>query len=349
MTGLRIGSLCSGYGGLDQAVQAVLGGTVVWHSETDPAASAVLATHYPGVPNHGDLTATDWSSATPVGVLTAGWPCQPFSTAGKRRGREDERAIWPAVARAVRDLRPRLVCLENVAAVIPAGELARAVGDLAALGYDAAWRCLRASDAGAPHRRNRVFVIAAADPCREQIGEQPVALGGRRRAAFPGPDRTPAADAPGAGRGPLQPEHVDPDCGTPVLAGQAQPGRRGGVASDTNGARQQQPEGLLGDLAERPDHGAAPDWGRYAVAIHRWAGILGRPSPSPVVVGRRGGRQLNPRFVEWLMGLPDGWVCDVPGLSRNDQLRLLGNGVVPQQGSAAISWLLGRLPREVAA
>jgi hypothetical protein len=71
-----IGSLCSGYGGLDLGVQAALGGSVVWHAEVNPDASKILARHWPGTPNLGDITRTDWSSVPRVCVLTAGFPCQ---------------------------------------------------------------------------------------------------------------------------------------------------------------------------------------------------------------------------------------------------------------------------------
>ena len=81
-------------------------------------------------------------------------------------------------------------------------------------------------------------------------------------------------------------------------------------------------------------------WGNYGPAVRRWELILGRPAPTPTQTGTRGGRQLSPLFVEWLMGLPVGWVTAVPGLSRNEQIKLLGNGVVPQQCAAAIRGLL---------
>ncbi|MGW4050762.1 DNA cytosine methyltransferase [Streptomyces sp. NPDC004779] len=96
--GLRIGSLCTGYGGLDMAVQAVLGGTLAWVSDPDPGASRILAHHHPEVPNLGDLTAVDWAAVEPVDVVVGGYPCQPFSTAGKRKGTADARHIWPSIA-----------------------------------------------------------------------------------------------------------------------------------------------------------------------------------------------------------------------------------------------------------
>ncbi|MEC3996124.1 DNA cytosine methyltransferase [Actinacidiphila sp. DG2A-62] len=75
-TAPAIGSLCSGYGGLDLGVQAALGGAVVWHAESDPNASRILARHWPGVPNYGDITTVNWGDVPRVCVLTAGFPCQ---------------------------------------------------------------------------------------------------------------------------------------------------------------------------------------------------------------------------------------------------------------------------------
>jgi DNA (cytosine-5)-methyltransferase 1 len=78
----------------------------------------------------------------------------------------------------------------------------------------------------------------------------------------------------------------------------------------------------------------------YTPALDRWAAVLGRPHPDPTVPHPDHGRpQLNPRFVEWMMGLPDGWVTDVPGVSRTAQLKMLGNGVVPQQATAILKLL----------
>lgn len=111
---MRLGSLCSGYGGLDLAVEAVFGAETVWQSENDEFASKVLAAHW-DVPNLGDMKLVDWSCVEPVDVLTAGYPCQPFSSAGSRRGVEDERHLWPFVREAIRQLRPGFTFLENVA------------------------------------------------------------------------------------------------------------------------------------------------------------------------------------------------------------------------------------------
>lgn len=149
---LKIGSLCSGFGGLDLSVMDVLDAEIAWHCQYDPDdkhqyAAKILDAHWPGVPNHGDITAVDWTSVEPVDILTAGFPCQPVSNAGKRKGHEDDRWLWPDVADAVRALRPRLVFLENVSAILVRG-FGAVADSLAALGYDFAWTCLRASDVG---------------------------------------------------------------------------------------------------------------------------------------------------------------------------------------------------------
>lgn len=270
---MKIGSLFSGYGGLDLGVMAVLGGHVVWHVEFDPAPSKILAHHWPHVPNHGDITAIDWAELEAVDILTGGWPCQPFSMAGKQKAQEDERALWPYVAAAVRALRPRYVILENVSAIIVLGELARAVGDLAQIGYDARWICVRASDIGAPHHRERCFILAYPE------GERPV------RQQQSGGSETP----------------------------------RSGI-----------------DVRESP----LPDYGRYTAAVRRWERILGRQAPAPTETNRNGRPRLNAQFAEYLMGLPPGHITTVPGISRADQLKAIGNGVCPQQAAAAITQLL---------
>jgi DNA (cytosine-5)-methyltransferase 1 len=82
------------------------------------------------------------------------------------------------------------------------------------------------------------------------------------------------------------------------------------------------------------------DWGPYEAAIRRWENVLGRPAPAPTEPNAKGNPRLSPRFTEWLMGVPDGWICDTPGVSRNDQLKAAGNGVVPQQAAEALRDML---------
>jgi DNA (cytosine-5)-methyltransferase 1 len=159
-TGPRIASLCTGYGGLDIAVQQIYGGEVVVCAENDKHAARIVAHHYPNVPNVGDIKTVDWSPwVGGIDILTAGYPCQPFSHAGKMRGEDDPRHIWPHVAQAIRELGPRLVVLENVRGHLRLG-FGRVIRDLADLGYVGRWGCLRAAEAGACHRRERVFIVA---------------------------------------------------------------------------------------------------------------------------------------------------------------------------------------------
>ena len=156
-------------GGLDIAAAQLFDATVAWHVEYDTAPSKILAHHWPDVPNYGDVTTCDWESMPPVDILTGGYPCQPFSAAGQRKGTNDDRHLWPYVREAIRHLRPRYTLLENVAGHRSLG-FDRVLGDLAEDGLDVRWTSLRASDIGAPHHRERLFILVT-DPADTQ--EQP--------------------------------------------------------------------------------------------------------------------------------------------------------------------------------
>ena len=182
---MRIGSLFSGVGGLDMAVEHVFDGTVAWHSEMDKDACAVLEYRFPGVPNLGDITQVDWHQVEPVDVICGGFPCQDLSAAGKRAGiKEGTRSgLWSHFARAIDVIRPSYVVIENVRGILSAkahrpvehedavvgedqGErpvlraLGAVCGDLSDIGYGARWTTLAASAVGAPHKRERVFILA---------------------------------------------------------------------------------------------------------------------------------------------------------------------------------------------
>ncbi|PPS86448.1 DNA cytosine methyltransferase [Streptomyces sp. MH60] len=156
-------SLCSGYGGLDLAVEALTGDKTAYVAEVDEAAAKVLAHRFPHAPNIGDITTYDWTQLVgQVDIIAAGFPCQDISNAGKREGIHGKRSgIYVNVIEAIRVLRPRLVFLENVAAIRSRG-LWQVVADLAAIGYDLRWTCLRASDesVGLAHHRDRWFAVA---------------------------------------------------------------------------------------------------------------------------------------------------------------------------------------------
>ncbi|MEV6909457.1 DNA cytosine methyltransferase [Amycolatopsis sp. NPDC051071] len=181
-----IGSLCTGVAGLDLGVAAVLGGRIAWYCEVDPHAAAILGVRLPGVPNLGDLRAVDFTSVAPIEVLTAGFPCQDISAAGRRAGIEKgaRSGLWSNILDAIRLLRPRLVVVENVAALRwKNGGLDRVLAGLAEAGYDAVWRCVRAADIGAAHRRERVFLCAVTAPGRDADDADPPSA--RRRTPRP--------------------------------------------------------------------------------------------------------------------------------------------------------------------
>ena len=182
---LKIGSLFSGYGGLDLGVMSVLDAELAWHCEWESAPSTVLEANFPDVPNFHDVSKVDWTQVEPIDILTGGFPCQDLSLAGKRAGlKEGTRSgLWLEFAKAIEVLQPRLVVIENVRGLLSAtahgdveqcpwcvgeggdGEpvlraLGAVLGSLADLGYDAKWTGIRAADAGAPHNRFRVFIIA---------------------------------------------------------------------------------------------------------------------------------------------------------------------------------------------
>ncbi len=230
-------------------------------SDIDDDASTLLAHHHPNVLNLGDLTVVDWADIEPVDVLCAGYPCQPFSTAGKRKGLEDERAIFEYIADAISVLRPRNVLLENVAGHLTLGGTA-VIATLTKLGYGAKWGIVQASDTGAPHQRKRLFIWA-------YVGDT------KKRHA---------------------------------------------------GNTQQQ-------LMATPIKSTA-EFRKPISTFARWASIVGRQAPEYAT----NDNTVSPMFVEWLMGLPEGYVTDI-GLSRSAQLKILGNGVVPQQAALALHLL----------
>ena len=191
---LRHMSLCTGYGGIDIALERAFGAETVAVSDIDPGACKILAHRYPHVPNIGDMTTVDWREwVGKVDIISGGTPCQDLSSAGRRRGMtEGTRSnLWVAMRDAIATIKPALVVWENVRGAFSAtadsdlescagcvgertGEpvlraLGRVLGDLSDLGYDAWWYGLRASDVGAAHHRFRVFVFAV-DASSDAIG-----------------------------------------------------------------------------------------------------------------------------------------------------------------------------------
>lgn len=340
MSAYRIGSLCSGYGGLDTAARQVFGGRVAWVADPDPGAAAILAHHWPDVPNLGDITTVNWHKVEPVDVLVGGYPCQPFSTAGKRKGNKDARHIWPFVARALGVLRPRYAVFENVANHLRLG-FDTVLCDLADLGFDVEWCVVRADEVGAPHQRRRLFILATAtDASGPGLEVGTVQHHEPQRSAVERSGGQPAANAPGLGRGEGRPEPTRQQRRPgPALSSRATPAH---THSDGREGQQRSGPGLgaRGDADGR----GAKRWGRFGLAVARWEAVTDRRSPWATDSRER----LNPAFVEWMMGLSEGHVTAVPGLTRTQQLQALGNGVVPQQAAAALRLLVERAQAEVA-
>ena len=398
---MRIGSLFSGAGGLDMAVEEVFGGEVIWQAEVDKAASKVLAYRFPCAPNLGDITQIDWKTVEPVDVLCGGFPCQDVSAAGKRAGIKagTRSGLWSVFADAIEALRPPIVVIENVRGLLSAeahrqlepaeatvGDRAgrpvlraagAVLGDLADLGYDAQWATVAAGDVGAPHRRERVFIVAHADGERRERDfvrperyEQTAERSREAVALLPTPTAQSAKHGGesrfGGGNGDVsnlwQIAHLLP---TPTAESgkHSSEGADRGQKDDANlwiVARRLLPtpaaaDGHRGqDFARADRDGSGGDdlvtlavkadrdqqWGKYEPAIRRWESLT-RLAPAPTEPNKNGNPRLSAAFSEWMMGWPDGWVTDPDiGISRNDQLRIVGNGVCPQQAIAALRYLL---------
>lgn len=156
---MKFGSLFAGIGGFDLGLERA-GMTCRWQVEIDEFAIKVLEKHWPDVTKERDIKDVGKHNLEQVECIVAGFPCQDISLAGDGQGIEGERSgLFFETVRVVNELRPEVVILENVAALLVRG-LDRVCGELAEIGYDCQWHCIPASYLGAPHRRDRVFIIA---------------------------------------------------------------------------------------------------------------------------------------------------------------------------------------------
>jgi DNA (cytosine-5)-methyltransferase 1 len=301
---MKIGSLCTGYGGLDMAVEAYFNAETIWCAEYDKHASYLIEERF-NIPNHKDIKSIDWTTLEPIDILTAGYPCQPFSVAGSRQGSNDERHLWPYIKEAISALRPRIVILENVRGHLSLG-FKEVLADLTEIGYDARWQVVRASDVGAPHQRARLFIIAYPDSIDWRIPSSNIL------AADSIDNRWTHRDTCGSQeRVALTESH---GCTTDADSNACEESRRTAICLCSEG------EGLR----DRQDQGQAGHEYRFSLEMDR------QDIPNTLDQGK-----LNPVFVEYMMGLPKGWVTDLD-LPRTQKLKMLGNGVVPQQAYHAL-------------
>jgi DNA (cytosine-5)-methyltransferase 1 len=150
--------LFSGIGGFALAA-GWAGFETVGFCDNEPYAQAVLKKHWPDVPIHGDIKALDGSAYRGITLLTGGFPCQPFSNAGKRRGKDDDRYLWPQMLRVIQEARPAWIVGENVVGIIGLA-LDQVCSELEAFGYEVEPIIIPACSINAPHRRDRVWIIA---------------------------------------------------------------------------------------------------------------------------------------------------------------------------------------------
>ena len=357
---LKIGSLCTGYGGLDMAVEAYFNAETVWTCEFDKHASKIIEERI-GKPNYGDLKTTDWASVEPIDILTAGYPCQPFSHAGLRKGVEDERHLWPYIKEIIRQLQPSYVILENVRGHFGLG-FREVLGDLTSIGYDAKWKLIRASDVGAPHRRERLFIFAYPTSARcthshtgdLQTRKSRVRGSNSNELANTSCQRCQNQLRTGKSNGTKQSytneyTHTHSErcsvgqdnCNEVQYQRQPQfvaSGLVQTITTNSNSNTRTEPRGADSQLrAEGVGLRGGQDKGQTGAEFRFSLEMDKKAVPAPLDQGK-----LNVKFVEYMMGLPEGWVTDVD-LPRSQMLKILGNGVVPQQAYRALQLLVNNL------
>jgi DNA (cytosine-5)-methyltransferase 1 len=333
---MTIGSLFAGIGGLEFGLEAAGLGPTIWQVEREPFPRAVLAKHWPNA-DRSIIDVHDAGIATlpRVDLICGGFPCQDISYAGKGAGLAGERSgLWFQFARVDREMGPRFVVVENVAALATRG-LDSVLGTLADLGYDARWIGLRASDVGAPHRRARVFIVAHARGLQSERDRGPADLGGTpRRAQGEEGERQRVRDA--AGRG-----------GTTLADG-----RGNGLAESTHHGQH------MADAVRTGRGGRSEQDGDAEQAISEGAG---RHDAHGCDVARaRGGVEAQSRLGRDAHGVSAGldghrWPAPPGEAQREDEpartvketinraarLKALGNAVVPQ-----CAYVVGRIVLE---
>lgn len=379
---LRELALCAGVGMLSEGCRLAfehlgVGFRTVCYVEREAFAAAQLvalmeAQCMDAAPIWSDLVTFrggEWRGK--VDCITAGFPCQPHSVAGKRAGLDDERWIWPDIARIVGDVRPRFVLLENVPGLVTTGGLDACIGDLAAIGYNAEWALLSASAVGASHERERLFIFAwlADTGCEHQHVQQRLprprehsGSGGELGDAARDGRRQRRAHTAGRGEGTIAPEEragLADTCAIDAMAHAeraerrplSRPGIRGSEGRDTE--RQATSRAGNGDSVlavtnrassqrggQRSDKEGRQEPDGYAGLA---GGSLFAPGPSderwPAILARW--PFLAPALESGVRGVADG-LAVVLDDARSHQLRATGNGVVAIAAACAYVQLARR-------
>lgn len=404
---VNIISVCSGIGGLDHGVRNALRlcGYVprtIAYVEGEAFACAVLDAHMQA----GDMDAAPiWTriESFPSGcfmgsvdMVIGGIPCQGFSVAGTRKGTKDDRWLWPDMWRIVKESGASVLFLENVPGFIHGGGLHAVLTDLAASGWNAEWDCFSAEQVGAPHRRERFFLLAYSDEFRWRVQCDKWPEQQRRTYAADASEEVADANIPQRNWGIRHKDatginrYTDSgDVENPIgerrrgryygattgNGGEIQTPGSCGAMGDTNSgsilesgrcaeerSRDEEADKHVGDTSgaglERSEHGEACNCNGYREKAHgsvaesseipvwppgpndreAWERVIAmRPDLAPAVNGK-----LNPKMVSWLMGLPPDYVA-IPGASRVDMLRALGNAVVQATAELAMMTLMERI------
>lgn len=317
---LTSGGLFAGIGGFELGFRWA-GIRSLWLCERAEYPRAVLQARFPGVPLYGDVSEIDASTPRPD-ILAGGFPCQPISRAGRRLAFADERWLWPEFERCIRVLRPRYVVVENVPDLLyrargfERAPVCDVLGGLAESGYDAEWDCIPAAAVGAPHLRDRVWIVAwrasGGVPDPEQLGVWEQRERERQQSGEPRPSEPGADGAAGA-------------------VADAEREQRQALRSSGGPAQLRRYAGGGGGEGDVPDAGAARcrdveeaeegSWGQPWRDAADPRGESGWPScgwaPEPGV-----GRVAD--------GIPD----------QVERLRALGNACVPQIAAAIGRWII---------
>lgn len=292
---MTCGHLFNGVGGFALAAHW-MGWENVMHCEIDPFCNKVMNYHFPNSYQHEDIRITDFTIwRGKLDLITGGFPCQPYSTAGKRKGKEDDRHLWPQILRAIREIQLGWIVGENVRGLTNwNGGLVfdEVQSDLEAEGYEVLPFLLPAAGVGAPHRRDRIWFVAYASR-----------NGYQRENGF-GKDRCQEGTCKNEGH---KRKRIRSDAGGDVATG---------VIADAASKRRLQ--SYKGSESNKLPYSEIPDWGRF-------------PTQSPVCNGNDG---LSNRLADWPVPSRKGIRIlkgkQAYGRWRRESLKSLGNAIVPQ-------------------
>jgi DNA (cytosine-5)-methyltransferase 1 len=323
---LNVLDIFSGIGGFSIGLEAV-GMQTVAFCEINPFCWTILKKHWPSVPIFSDITTVhkeDLKTLPTIDVIAGGFPCQDISVAGKGGGINAKRSgLWKEFMRLINEIRPKYAIIENVANLRSTG-LISILQDLWEIGYDAEWHCIPASAFGAPHRRDRIWIIAYPTClCKVRLS-----IGKEETESTPGDGCENVADT---------------DCkrchsGEYNQQRRYLPGNKNRKCPKTQqewGIRKSRASQICKVLPDSDQQGLqrcggfeeiSPICSQEQVSVYYCSRGIKQWGEEPLAVPRLKDNRLNPDWVEWLMGYPISWT---DGGSRMQRLMALGNSVVP--------------------